>query len=221
MPFWLKLEFQDANNPLMEQMLFFHDLLMTVLLLIVITIVLIIVLSLNMNYSNTAWSDNSNMELLWTVFPILILFVILVPSTQILYLTEEPKDSLLSLKITGHQWYWSYEISDFSSLKFDSFMVPYSETAPFRLLEVDNRIPLPFKTYIQVMITSTDVIHSWTVPSLAVKMDAVPGRLNRFNLYSEQSGLLWGQCSEICGINHSFMPISLEFINMKSFIKMF
>lgn len=120
----------------------------------------------------------------------------------------------------GHQWYWSYEYSDFQKINFDSYIIPIDKINPneFRLIEVDNRIVLPIKTQIRIIISASDVIHSWTIPSLAVKADAVPGRLNQANFLLNRPGLFFGQCSEICGTNHRFIPITIERISPIFFI---
>jgi len=123
------------------------------------------------------------------------------------------------MKILGHQWYWSYEYSDFLNLEFDSFLKPYLTSNNVRLLDVDNRITIPFNTQVRTLISSSDVLHSWTVPTLGIKVDAVPGRLNQLNFLITRPGLFYGQCSEICGANHSFIPIVIEAVNLKSFIK--
>jgi len=137
-----------------------------------------------------------------------------------LYLIDENNKPTITLKTTGHQWFWSYEYSDFKKIKFDSFIIPIQEINlnNFRLIEVDNRIIIPIKTKIRILITANDVIHSWTIPSLGIKADATPGRLNQANFLINRSGLFFGQCSEICGTNHRFMPITIESITPKLFI---
>lgn len=141
-----------------------------------------------------------------------------------LYILDETVDSNLTIKSIGHQWYWSYEYSDFSSiggnlLEFDSYIIPRNELENgfFRLLDVDNRTVLPLHTQIRVLVSSADVLHSWTVPSIGVKADAVPGRLNQIKFISHRPGLFYGQCSEICGANHSFIPIVIEIVNIDTF----
>lgn len=137
-----------------------------------------------------------------------------------MYLIDENNKPTITLKTTGHQWFWSYEYSDFKKIKFDSFIIPIQEINlnNFRLIEVDNRIIIPIKTKIRILITANDVIHSWTIPSLGIKADATPGRLNQANFLINRSGLFFGQCSEICGTNHRFMPITIESITPKLFI---
>lgn len=159
-------------------------------------------------------------EIIWTLTPALILIFIALPSLRILYLIEEAINPILSIKTIGHQWYWSYEYSDFKTIEFDSYMKPTKslDKRDFRLLDVDNRITIPFNTQIRIISTSLDVIHSWTIPSLGIKIDATPGRINQANMICQRPGLFFGQCSEICGANHSFIPIVIERINLKTFI---
>lgn len=137
------------------------------------------------------------------------------------YLLDELENPSLSIKTIGHQWYWSYEYSDFKNIEFDSYIIASRllESHQYRLLDVDNRTIIPFKSIIRIIVTAADVIHSWTIPSLGVKIDATPGRLNQTRLFSNRTGLMFGQCSEICGANHRFIPIVLERISPKTFIK--
>lgn len=133
---------------------------------------------------------------------------------------DEVYKPIITIKSIGHQWYWSYEYSDFLNLEFDSYIIPRNEisTEGFRLLDVDNRTVIPINSQIRILVTSSDVLHSWTVPSIGVKTDAVPGRLNQIRFYSNRPGLFFGQCSEICGANHRFMPIVIESVSNKTFI---
>lgn len=146
---------------------------------------------------------------------------IALPSLRLIYILDEINNPAITVKIIGHQWYWSYEYSDFKNLEFDSYIIPTTEinNFNFRLLDVDNRIITPFKTQVRILVSSTDVIHSWTIPSLGVKIDASPGRLNQSTFYINRSGLFYGQCSEICGANHRFIPIVIESISPSFFIK--
>ena len=161
------------------------------------------------------------MEFIWTFFPVLILIRIAFPSLRVLYLLDESAYPDLSLKAVGHQWYWSYEYDGFEWLRFDSYILPTPELklGRFRLLEVDNRVVIPMDCCIRVLITAADVLHSWTIPSLGVKADAVPGRLNQVRFTLGIPGLFFGQCSEICGANHRFMPIVVERVSVDGFIK--
>nr|CCJ27909.1 cox2 [Thaumetopoea pinivora] len=217
---WSNLNLQNSNSPLMEQIIFFHD--HTLIILIMITILVgYLMLSLLFNkYINRFLLEEQMIELIWTILPAITLIFIALPSLRLLYLLDELNNPLITLKSIGHQWYWSYEYSDFNKIEFDSYMIPINDlnSNNFRLLDVDNRIILPMNNQIRIMITATDVIHSWTIPSLGVKVDANPGRLNQTNFFMNRPGIFYGQCSEICGANHSFMPIMIESIPIKNFI---
>nr|YP_010324939.1 cytochrome c oxidase subunit II [Dermacentor steini]UNO54120.1 cytochrome c oxidase subunit 2 [Dermacentor steini] len=216
---WSQMSFSDMNSPIMEQMVFFHDHSMMIILMItIITIYMILNIMANSLTSRTLM-EGQEIEIIWTIIPATTLIFIAIPSLHLLYLTDEMFYSQISIKILGHQWYWSYEYSDFNK-EFDSFMIPEMDMNmnSIRLLETDNNLIIPVNTNIKFLITSNDVIHSWTVPSLGLKMDAVPGRLNQCFSSSNRPGVYYGQCSEICGANHSFMPISLEITSMKNFM---
>nr|YP_010177569.1 cytochrome c oxidase subunit II [Aporia largeteaui]QST15294.1 cytochrome c oxidase subunit II [Aporia largeteaui] len=216
---WSNLNLQNSASPLMEQMIFFHD--HTLIILLMITI-LVIYLMMNLFFNkfiNRFLLEEQMIELIWTILPAITLIFIALPSLRLLYLLDELNNPLITLKSIGHQWYWNYQYSDFNNIEFDSYMMNNSnDLNNFRLLDVDNRIILPMNNQIRILITSTDVIHSWTIPSLGVKVDANPGRLNQTNIFINRPGLFFGQCSEICGANHSFMPIVIESISMKNFI---
>jgi len=167
----------------------------------------------------------TEIEIAWTVTPSLILMVIAVPSFALLYSMDEISDPSITLKAIGRQWYWTYEYSDYNTsdeqaLAFDSYMVAEDdlELGQLRLLEVDNRVVLPIQTHIRLITTGADVIHSFGVPSLALKCDAVPGRLNQASLFIKREGVFYGQCSEICGVNHGFMPIVIEGVSLDDYI---
>nr|ALO77024.1 cytochrome c oxidase subunit 2 [Sphindus dubius] len=218
---WKMISIQNSSSPLMEQLSFFHN--HAMLILIIIT-VLISQLFLNVFYnkfSNRLLLENQMIEIIWTLMPTIILIFIALPSLRLIYMLDEINNPLISIKTIGHQWYWSYEYSDFKNIEFDSYMIPINEMKPFnfRLLDVDNRTVIPYNSQIRMIITSEDVIHSWTIPSMGLKMDATPGRLNQISFFCNQVGLFFGQCSEICGANHSFMPISIESISPSYFLK--
>nr|YP_010586331.1 cytochrome c oxidase subunit II [Limnephilus abstrusus]UZZ44106.1 cytochrome c oxidase subunit II [Limnephilus abstrusus] len=217
---WSTLNFQDSSSPLMEQMIFFHDFTLMILTLIIIFISYLMISLFYNKFSNRLLLEEQMIELIWTILPAIILIFIALPSLKLLYLIDENNKPSITLKTTGHQWFWSYEYSDFKKIKFDSFMLPTQEMSlnNFRLIEVDNRVVVPMKTKIRILITANDVIHSWTIPSLGVKADATPGRLNQANFMVNRPGLFFGQCSEICGTNHSFMPITIESVSPKLFI---
>jgi cytochrome c oxidase subunit 2 len=162
------------------------------------------------------FTHSSAMEIVWTITPAFVLLLIATPSFSLLYSLDELVRPGITVKIIGHQWYWSYELSDWNlkfkapSLRYDSYMrVFYRDLdwAGFRLLEVDHRLVLPVRVHIRLLITASDVLHSWAIPSFGIKVDACPGRLSQASLFIKRQGLFYGQCSEICGINHGFMPI--------------
>nr|UKE80190.1 cytochrome c oxidase subunit II [Tegrodera latecincta] len=218
---WKTLLLQDSSSPLMEQLSFFHD--HTLLVLTIITILVgQLMTSLFFNkFIHRYLLEGQLIELIWTILPAITLIFIALPSLRLIYILDETNNPLLTIKTIGHQWYWSYEYSDFNNIEFDSYMIPINEMNKwnFRLLDVDNRMVVPFKTQIRMLVTAADVIHSWTIPSLGVKIDATPGRLNQTNFLPNRSGLFYGQCSEICGANHSFMPIVMESISPNFFVK--
>nr|YP_009255752.1 cytochrome c oxidase subunit II [Creobroter gemmatus]AND97225.1 cytochrome c oxidase subunit II [Creobroter gemmatus] len=214
------LSLQDSASPTMEQLMYFHDHSMFIITMIVISVGYMM-LSLMMNkFMDRNVMDGQYLEILWTILPAIVLVFIALPSIQILYLIDESSKPTMTLKTIGHQWYWSYEYADFSDIEFDSYMIPQNELEPFniRLLEVDNRTTLPMKVLTRILITSEDVIHSWTIPSIGVKADATPGRLNQATFWFNRPGVFYGQCSEICGANHSFMPIVIEATTINDFI---
>ena len=220
MSFWGQLGFQDAASPLIEELIFFHDHAI-IILVIIISLVGYAALSLILNsLTSRSLVEGQEIETIWTIIPAVILVFLALPSLRLLYLLDEVGDCSLTLKSIGHQWYWSYEYSDFLGIEFDSYILPTEDLkeGDFRLLEVDHRVVLPTETDIRVLVTSADVIHSWTVPSLGVKADAIPGRLNQLRFFIKRPGIFYGQCSEICGANHSFIPIVVEAIPLKEFI---
>nr|YP_009184364.1 cytochrome c oxidase subunit II [Dasypus hybridus]ALO62413.1 cytochrome c oxidase subunit II [Dasypus hybridus] len=219
MPYPMQLGFQDATSPIMEELLHFHDHTLMIVFLISSLVLYIITLMLTTKLTHTSTMDAQEVETVWTILPAVILILIALPSLRILYMMDEINNPLLTIKAMGHQWYWSYEYTDYEELNFDSYMIPTSDLKPgeLRLLEVDNRLVLPMELSIRMLISSEDVLHSWAVPSLGLKTDAIPGRLNQATLMATRPGLYYGQCSEICGSNHSFMPIVLELVPLKHF----
>nr|AAS85775.1 cytochrome oxidase subunit II [Hapalemur aureus]AAS85776.1 cytochrome oxidase subunit II [Hapalemur aureus] len=215
----VQLGFQDAASPIMEELLYFHDHTLMIMFLISSLVLYIISLMLTTELMHTNTMDAQEVETVWTILPAAILILIALPSLRILYMMDEITTPSLTLKTMGHQWYWSYEYTDYENLCFDSYMIPSSDLKPgeLRLLEVDNRVVLPTELSIRMLISSEDVLHSWAVPSLGVKTDAIPGRLNQATLMASRPGIYYGQCSEICGANHSFMPIVLELVPLKHF----
>nr|QEP09178.1 cytochrome c oxidase subunit II [Aphaena discolor nigrotibiata] len=216
---WMKFNMINSSSPTMEQLLTFHDHTMMILLSITMMVTIMMSTMMKNKLSNNLLTENQHMETIWTTMPAIILVFIAIPSIKILYLMEEMINPSITIKTMGHQWYWSYEYSDSEKLEFESYMKPHENLDSFRLLETDNRVTVPFKTQMRLIVSSSDVIHSWTIPSMGMKMDAVPGRLNQISMIISNTGLFFGQCSEICGMNHSFMPITLESVNMKTFIE--
>nr|YP_009020444.1 cytochrome c oxidase subunit 2 [Engaeus cunicularius]CDN85533.1 cytochrome c oxidase subunit 2 [Engaeus cunicularius] len=217
---WGYLGLQDSASPLMEQLTYFHDHTMFILILITTLVGYIMVNSTFNSFINRLLLQNQIIEIIWTILPAIILIFIAMPSLRLLYLLDETNNSSITIKTVGHQWYWSYEYSDFLGVEFDSYMIPSCDLDPseFRLLDVDNRMVIPLDAQVRLIISAADVIHSWTVPALGVKADAVPGRLNQVSFLITRPGLFYGQCSEICGANHSFMPIVIESVSVNSFL---
>nr|ATI10797.1 cytochrome c oxidase subunit 2 [Calvisia medogensis] len=216
---WPNISLQDSSSPLMEQLIFFHDHIMMILMMIVTTVIYMMIMLIMNKYMNRNLLEGQMIELMWTVTPAMTLFFIATPSLRLLYLMDEIYNPMMTTKVVGHQWYWTYEYSDFNNSEMESYMNNCENKNNLRLLDVDNRLILPSNTIIRMIVTSTDVIHSWTLPSTGVKIDGTPGRLNQASLMLNRNGLMYGQCSEICGTNHSFMPIVVESIPINKFIK--
>nr|ASY98524.1 cytochrome c oxidase subunit II [Creobroter apicalis] len=214
------LGLQDSASSLMEQLMYFHDHSMFIITMIVFSVGYMILSLMTNKFIDRNVMDGQYLEILWTILPAIVLVFIALPSIRILYLIDESSKPTMTLKTIGHQWYWSYEYSDFSDIEFDSYMIPQNDLESYniRLLEVDNRTTLPMKVLTRILITSEDVIHSWTIPSIGVKADATPGRLNQASFWFNRPGVFYGQCSEICGANHSFMPIVIEATTANDFI---
>ncbi len=225
-----QLGFQDPASPIMEQVIHFHHYIYIYLAFVVVSVSYVLA-SLLVRFSKSSkvishkhLVHGTTLELIWTITPALILVAIAFPSFKLLYLMDEVIDPAITIKAIGHQWYWSYEYSDYAdqdgtSINFDSYMIPTSDLEPgqFRLLEVDNRVVVPVNTHVRVIVTSADVIHSWAVPSLGIKTDALPGRLNQTGFLANRTGTFYGQCSEICGTNHAFMPIVVESVTLPKY----
>ena len=219
---WSQLDFQDAASPISEQLIFFHDNILFILSVVLVVVGWMIVSGVLNKHYYKYLIEGTTIEIVWTIIPAVILIFIAFPSLQLLYSMDEVIDPSLTVKVIGHQWYWSYEYSDVEgeAIEFDSYMVLTSDLEPgdLRLLEVDNRVVLPVNTHIRVIVTGADVIHSFALPSLGIKVDAIPGRLNQTPLLIKRPGVFHGQCSEICGSDHSFMPIVIEGVSQEKFI---
>nr|YP_009357197.1 cytochrome c oxidase subunit II [Trochalopteron elliotii]AMJ17419.1 cytochrome c oxidase subunit II [Trochalopteron elliotii] len=210
--------FQDASSPIMEELVQFHDHALMVALAICSLVLYLLTIMLTQKLSSNT-VDAQAIELIWTILPAAVLITLALPSLRILYMMDEINQPDLTLKAIGHQWYWTYEYTDLKDLTFDSYMTPTTELplGHFRLLEVDHRVIVPTDSTIRVIVTADDVLHSWAVPSLGVKTDAIPGRLNQTSFLTPRPGVYYGQCSEICGANHSFMPIVVEAVPLANF----
>jgi cytochrome c oxidase subunit 2 len=218
--------FQDPATPIMEGIIEFHDHLMVFISLIAVFTTWLLLNSIYYYYEtiqveSEMFTHSTPLEITWTIVPALILLVIAVPSFALLYSIDEMIDPSVTLKVIGHQWYWSYEYSDFKvfeqdefqhGLQFDAYMISLDELGlgNLRLLEVDHRIVLPTNTHIRILVTAADVLHSWAIPSFGLKIDACPGRLNQTSVFVKRPGVFFGQCSEICGVNHGFMPVVIK-----------
>nr|QGA74030.1 cytochrome c oxidase subunit 2 [Chalcophana sp. N69] len=220
MPAWKNIMLQDGGSPLMEQLTFFHDHTLMILVIIMILVGQIMTNLFFNNFTHRLLLEGQMIEIIWTILPAITLIFIAIPSLRLIYILDEINNPSVTVKVIGHQWYWSYEYSDFKNIMFDSYMIPTKELKnyEFRLLDVDNRMIAPFNSQVRILVTASDVIHSWTIPSLGIKVDATPGRLNQISMTSSRAGIFYGQCSEICGANHSFMPIVLESISPNYFI---
>lgn len=216
---WAQLSFQDPASPVMIQLIYFHDHASLILILVLCYVVTAFYSLISNSFLSRFVLEAQVIELIWTIIPAFVLLFLAFPSLYLLYTIDELLSPSLTFKTIGHQWYWSYEYSDIRRVSFDSYISSDDRlhTGEFRLLEVDHRIVLPINLNIRAVVTAADVIHAWTIPRLGVKVDAVPGRLNQLGFFCLRSGVYYGQCSEICGANHSFIPISLEIVPFNIF----
>ena len=226
-----QLGFQDSAAPGFTGIVELHNTIFFYLVVICVSVFWVIG-SISYYFNNNSspivhkyLNHGTLIELIWTITPALILIAIAFPSFRLLYLLDEVISPTVTIKVVGHQWYWSYEYSDYinvsgESIEFDSFMIPDSdlELGQFRLLDVDNKVVVPTDTHIRLIVTGADVIHSFAVPSLGLKIDAVPGRLNQTSILAERTGTFYGQCSEICGVYHGFMPIAIEAVSIQDYL---
>jgi len=228
-----QLGFQDPATYTVEGMIYFHDYLVIFLLAIGVFVFYFLYKVLTtFNESehiiSQKFTHSSLLEIVWTILPAVVLIFIAVPSFTLLYSLDELIDPEVTLKVIGHQWYWSYEYTDIlipnslTQIGFstDSYLLSTDDLAPrgsFRLLEVDHKVILPVKTHIRLLVTAADVLHSWAIPSFGIKIDACPGRLSQGSLFIKREGIFYGQCSEICGVNHGFMPIVVRAIDPASY----
>jgi len=225
-----QVNFQDPATPIAQGIQdLYHDIFFFILLILTFVVWMLF---------RTLWHFHASknpipskiihgtfIEVAWTVTPSFILMIIALPSFALLYSMDEIVDPAITIKAIGNQWYWQYQYSDYSnsddqSIVFDSYMIPEDdlELGQLRLLEVDNRVVVPVNTHVRLIVTSADVLHSWAVPSLGVKCDAVPGRLNQTSFFLKREGVFFGQCSELCGANHGFMPIVVEGVSLEDYV---
>jgi cytochrome c oxidase subunit 2 len=221
-----QLGFQEAASPVMELISSFHDFLLIIIISIgafVTALMIYVAVKFNekANPVPSKTTHHTLLEVIWTVVPIMILVVIAIPSFRLLYYMDKTTTPEMTLKVVGSQWYWSYEYPDHGKIAFDSQMIPDNELKPgqLRLLDVDNRVVVPVDTNIRVLLTANAVIHSWAVPALGIKTDTVPGRMNETWMRVTKPGVYYGQCSELCGINHGYMPIAVQAVSKAEFAK--
>lgn len=220
MSLWGQLNLQEGISSTIEILNYFHDYMIFILIFILLFVTYLFIWIMYTPLLDKFTFDSHSLETFWTIFPIIVLLFIAFPSLYLLYLIEETSNPSLTVKVVGHQWYWEYQYSNsWFSYSFDSYLVYSKPSSPlFYALDVDNRLVLPTLTHILFLVTSADVLHSWTVPVLGIKVDACPGRLNYLTTLSPYSGVYYGQCREICGSNHSLMPIVLEFVPISSYL---
>ena len=208
---------QAAATPIMHRVTSFHSLLLWMCIVFVLFVFVLLAyacwrFSEKRNPVPSRRSHNTLLEIVWTAVPVLILVIIAIPSFKLLYFMDVEPEAELTIKATGHQWYWQYTYPDNGNFTFDAYMIADSDLqeGQLRLLETDNRVVVPVGTNVRIQTTAEDVLHSWAVPQFGVKVDAVPGRLNQLWINVEKPGIYYGQCSELCGVNHGFMPITVE-----------
>jgi cytochrome c oxidase subunit 2 len=216
--------YQDAASPVMERIESLNAFITWIMLgivLFVLALLVVVVVRFNArrNPVPSQTTHNVALEIAWTALPVLILVIIAIPSFRLLYYMDRNSEAEMTIKAIGHQWYWSYEYPDHGAFTFDAFMKDQGDlqTGEPRLLATDNEVVIPVGTAIRILITSEDVIHSWAVPALGVKTDANPGRLNETWIQADRPGIYYGQCSELCGINHGFMPIAVRAVAKEDF----
>lgn len=224
---WAQFNLQDAFSPVIEEFMYFHDFTNIILLFILTFVGTILARILVNKVIHKSLLEGQILECIWTLIPALILIQIALPSLVLLYTLEEyRRDKGISLKATGHQWYWRYEYPELNSnienKTFDSYIIADQDlkAGEFRLLDTDNRVSLPRQIPIRVLVTRADVLHAWAMPSLGLKVDAIPGRLNQLSIEINAVGVFYGQCSEICGANHRFIPIAIQFLKIEDWVNL-
>ena len=215
---------QQSATPVMDNIIWFHDFLLYIISAIAgFVLVLLVIIMVRFNARShpipSRTTHNTLLEVAWTTIPIVILLVIAVPSFKLLFFQLIPPPADLTVKATGKQWYWSYSYPDNGKFEFDSLMLKANELKPGqpRLLAVDNEMVVPVNKNVHVLTTGADVIHSFAVPSFGIKIDAIPGRINETWFRATREGVYYGQCSELCGKDHAFMPIAVRVVSEQAF----
>jgi cytochrome c oxidase subunit II len=219
-----QLGLQDSASPVMDNIIWFHDFLLwiiTVIVLFVLALLVWVVVKFNAkaNPTPSRTTHNTAIEVVWTVVPVIILVAIAIPSFRLLFYQQTMPPADITVKATGKQWYWSYNYPDHGNFEFDSIMVPEKDLkqGQLRLLSVDNELVVPVNKVVRVLTTGADVIHAFAVPSFGVKIDSVPGRVNETWFRAVREGVYYGQCSELCGKDHAFMPIAVRVVSERDF----
>ena len=220
-----QLGFSAPATELMSDVIAFHSYILMPIITGISILVLALLLYISYRYNSnrnqiaSTTTHNTVIEVLWTVIPVILLIIIAIPSFRILYTAETIPKADLTIKAIGNQWYWSYEYPDYDDFSFDANMLQDEELSDpsLRLLETDTQIVVPVNKVVKLLITSNDVLHAWTIPAFAVKKDAVPGRLNETWFKAEKTGTYYGQCSELCGPKHAFMPINVKVVSQDEF----
>ncbi|PPR28425.1 MAG: cytochrome c oxidase subunit 2 [Alphaproteobacteria bacterium MarineAlpha10_Bin1] len=220
-----QMGFQDAHSPTMEKIVSFNDILLWICIVMSVFVMglmayIFIRFNAKRNPVPQKFTHNSLIEVLWTVIPVIALVAIAIPSFRLLYFMDRTDEAEMTIKAIGHQWYWTYEYPDLGEdISFDAVMLTEDELeeGQLRLLETDESVVVPIDTNIRLLVTADDVIHAWTIPSFGIKIDAVPGRINEGWFRVDAVGIYYGQCSELCGRDHGFMPIRVEAVSKEDY----
>lgn len=218
-----QMNLQVPASPVMEKITELHNLLLVIIFSIAIFVLFLLIFVVfrfrePRNPVPSKTTHNTPLEIVWTLFPVIILAVIAFPSFKLMYFMDKAVDAEMTVKVIGHQWYWTYEYPD-HQVSFDSYMIKDADLKPgqMRLLEVDNQLIVPADTVVRILVTSEDVLHSWAIPSLGIKQDSVPGKLREIWVNVKKEGTYYGQCSELCGMDHGFMPIAVKAVDKETF----
>nr|QEN73935.1 cytochrome c oxidase subunit 2 [Ceroplastes japonicus] len=212
---FVNLSFKLNESNSMINMNKLNDKMMMIMIMLLMMVTMMMMMKNKL--MNKSTFENQKMEMMWTTFPSLIIIMMTYLSIPVLYLNNELKMNIMSIKVSGNQWFWNYKYMNFK-YSFNSYLM-YKKKFNLNLIETDNKIILPFNNQVLLIMTATDVIHSWAMPSMNLKCDTIPGQINNMLIKSNKIGISFGQCSEVCGVNHSFMPIMMETVSMKEFVK--